>query len=299
MEFLKDKNTKTIVIAVALVLIVLAGALYYNSKATKGNEIVARIDNETITKNDLYEAMVAENGKPVLDMLIANKIIDLELKKENISISQEDIDKEMDAIAEHYGGLSNFEQMLTIYGQSLDTVKQNIEKNLQIKKLLEPQITITDEELLTYFEENKESFNVEEQVNASHILVDSEDKAKEVESKIAAGDDFAELAKEYSTDSSNKDNGGNLGFFGRGEMVPEFEDVAFSLEIGNISDPVKSDFGYHIIKVEEKKEAKEAIFEENKEQVKNTVMEQKLPEAYNSWYEKKSTEYKIENLLYK
>ncbi len=298
MEFLKDKNFKTIAIVGVLVLIVLAGALYYNNK-TKGNEIVARIDTETITKNDLYEAMVAENGKPVLDMLIANKIIDLELKKKSITISKEDVDKEMDVIAEHYGGLSNFEQMLTIYGQSIDTVKENIEKNLQIKILLEPQITITDEELLGYFEENKESFNVEEQVNASHILVDSEEKAKEVEDKLASGGDFEELAKEYSADTSNKDNGGSLGFFGRGEMVPEFENVAFSLEIGKISEPVKSDFGYHIIKVEEKKEAKEAIFEENKEQVKNTVMEQKLPEAYNSWYEKKSTEYKIENLLYK
>lgn len=299
MEFLKDKNSKTIVIAVALVIVVLAGALYYNNKTTKGNDIIARIDNEIITKDDLYEAMVAENGKPVLEMLIANKIIDLELKKENISILQEDIDREMDVIAEHYGGLSNFEQMLTIYGQSLDTVKENIEKNLQIKKLLEPQITITDEELLNYFEENKESFNVEEQVNASHILVDSEEKAKEVESKIAAGGEFTELAKEYSTDTSNKDNGGNLGFFGRGEMVPEFENIAFELEIGKISEPVKSDFGFHIIKVNERKEAKEAVFEENKDQVKNTLMEQKLPEAYNSWYEKKSTEYKIENLLYK
>jgi foldase protein PrsA len=297
MEFLKDKNSKTVIIAVILVLIVLAGAIYFNNK-TKENDVVASIDNEVITKNDLYEAMVAENGKPVLDMLIANKIIDLELKKENITISKEDIDKEMDLIAEHYGGLDNFEQMLTIYGQSIDSVKQNIEKNLQVKKLLEPQIIITDEEIKDYFEENKESFNAEEQIKASHILVDSEEKAVEVKNKLNAGEDFAELAKEYSTDNSNKDNGGSLGFFGRGEMVPEFEDIAFSLEAGKTSEPVKTDFGYHIIKVEEKKEAKEAVLEENSEQVKNMIFEQRLPEAYNSWYEKKSTEYKIENKLY-
>ncbi len=297
MEFLKDKNSKTIIIAVILVLIVLAGAIYFNNK-TKENDVVASIDNEVITKNDLYEAMVAENGKPVLDMLIANKVIDLELKKENITISKEDIDKEMDLIAEHYGGLDNFEQMLTIYGQSIDSVKQNIEKNLQVKKLLEPQIIITDEEIKDYFEENKESFNTEEQIKASHILVDSEEKAVEVKNKLNAGEDFAELAKEYSTDNSNKDNGGSLGFFGRGEMVPEFEDIAFSLEAGKTSEPVKTDFGYHIIKVEEKKEAKEAVLEENSKQVKNMIFEQRLPEAYNSWYEKKSTEYKIENKLY-
>lgn len=297
MEFLKDKNSKTVIIAVVLVLIVLAGAIYFNNR-TKENDVVASIDNEIITKDDLYEAMVAENGKPVLDMLIANKIIDLELKKENITISNEDIDKEMDLIAEHYGGLDNFEQMLTIYGQSIDSVKQNIEKNLQVKKLLEPQIIITDEEIKDYFEENKESFNTEEQIKASHILVDNEEKAMEVKNKLNAGEDFAELAKEYSTDNSNKDNGGSLGFFGRGEMVPEFEDIAFSLETGKTSEPVKTDFGFHIIKVEEKKEAKEAVLEENTEQVKNMIFEQRLPEAYNSWYEKKSTEYKIENKLY-
>ncbi len=297
MEFLKDKNSKTVIIAVVLVLIVLAGAIYFNNR-TKENDVVASIDNEIITKDDLYEAMVAENGKPVLDMLIANKIIDLELKKENITISNEDIDKEMDLIAEHYGGLDNFEQMLTIYGQSIDSVKQNIEKNLQVKKLLEPQIIITDEEIKDYFEENKESFNTEEQIKASHILVDNEEKAMEVKNKLNAGEDFAELAKEYSTDNSNKDNGGSLGFFGRGEMVPEFEDIAFSLEAGKTSEPVKTDFGFHIIKVEEKKEAKEAVLEENTEQVKNMIFEQRLPEAYNSWYEKKSTEYKIENKLY-
>lgn len=297
MEFLKDKNSKTVIIAVVLVLIVLAGAIYFNNR-TKENDVVASIDNEIITKDDLYEAMVAENGKPVLDMLIANKIIDLELKKENITISNEDIDKEMDLIAEHYGGLDNFEQMLIIYGQSIDSVKQNIEKNLQVKKLLEPQIIITDEEIKDYFEENKESFNTEEQIKASHILVDNEEKAVEVKNKLNAGEDFAELAKEYSTDNSNKDNGGSLGFFGRGEMVPEFEDIAFSLEAGKTSEPVKTDFGFHIIKVEEKKEAKEAVLEENTEQVKNMIFEQRLPEAYNSWYEKKSTEYKIENKLY-
>ena len=297
MEFLKGKNSKTVIIAVVLALIVLAGAIYFNNR-TKGNDVVASIDKEIITKNDLYEAMVAENGKPVLDMLIANKVIDLELKKENITISKEDIDKEMDLIAEHYGGLDNFEQMLTIYGQSIDSVKQNIEKNLQVKKLLEPQIVITDEEIKDYFEENKESFNTEEQIKASHILVESEEKAVEVKNKLNAGEDFAELAKEYSTDNSNKDNGGSLGFFGRGEMVPEFEEIAFSLEAGKTSGPVKTDFGFHIIKVEEKKEAKEAVLEENTEQVKNMLFEQRLPEAYNSWYEKKSTEYNIENKLY-
>lgn len=296
MELLKQKNFK-IGLLIVLVLIISIGAIYFNNR-TKAEGIVAKVNNESITKDDLYEALVAENGKAVLDMLITNKIIDLELKKQNLSITEEDIQKEIQIIAEQYGGQKNFEQMLTSYGYSLDNIKTNIEKNLQIKKLLEPQITITEDEMKSFFEENKDSFNVDEQVKARHILVESEEKAKEVKDKLLAGEDFTKMASEYSTDESNKGLGGDLGFFSRGDMVPEFEDVAFSLEIGKVSDPVKTDFGYHIIKVEEKKEAKEATYEDSKTKIKDIILEQKLPDAYNTWYQSKSSDYKIENLLY-
>lgn len=296
MELLKQKNFK-IGLLIVLVLIISIGAIYFNNR-TKAEGIVAKVNNESITKDDLYEALVAENGKAVLDMLITNKIIDLELKKQNLSITEEDIQKEIQIIAEQYGGQKNFEQMLTSYGYSLDNIKTNIEKNLQIKKLLEPQITITEDEMKSFFEENKDSFNVDEQVKARHILVESEEKAKEVKDKLLAGEDFTKMASEYSTDEINKGLGGDLGFFSRGDMVPEFEDVAFSLEIGKVSDPVKTDFGYHIIKVEEKKEAKEATYEDSKTKIKDIILEQKLPDAYNTWYQSKSSDYKIENLLY-
>ncbi len=296
MEFLKEKNTKIGLLVAAGILIVIIGAILFNNTAKK-SDIVARVDNEVITKNDLYDAMVKENGKATLDFLISSKIIDLELKKENIKITEEEIEKEVEIISEHYGGKENFEQMLEMYGQSFEDVKGNIEKNLQIKKLLEASIEITEEEIQNYFEENKESFDEKEQVNASHILVEDEETAKEVKDKLAAGEDFSKLASEYSTDESNKDNGGSLGFFERGEMVAEFEEVAFSAEIGKISEPVKTNFGYHIIKVEDKKDAVEANYEDSKEKIRELLFEQKIPEAYGEWYQLKSQDYKIENLL--
>jgi foldase protein PrsA len=166
-----------------------------------------------------------------------------------------------------------------------------------MRKLIEPQIEITDEELKTYFDENKDSLGEAEQVKASHILVEDEETAKEIKQKLGDGADFAELAKEYSTDEGSKENGGELGFFPRGTMVTEFEDVAFSLPINEISEPVKSDYGYHIIKVEEKKEAKEADFDDSKAAIKETLIDEKMESEYTTWLEEKKKDYDIENSL--
>ena len=161
--------------------------------------------------------------------------------------------------------------------------------------MIEPTIKITDEEISAYFEENKDSFAQAEQVEASHILVKDKATAEEVLKKLNDGGDFAKLAKEYSTDTSNAENGGSLGYFGKGQMVAEFEDVAFKLKVNEISDPVKTEYGYHIIKVTGKKEAKAANLKDNKEAIKETLLTQKLQTEYPTWLESKKAEYKITN----
>lgn len=155
-------------------------------------------------------------------------------------------------------------------------------------------VTASDEEARDFYNKNQDKFKTPEQVKASHILVKTEEEAKKVLAEVkAAPDKFGELAKKYSTDPGSKDNGGDLGFFGRGQMVEPFEKTAFTLNPGQISDAVKSDFGFHIIKVAEKKPAVQTEFEKAKEQARQAVIDTKQKAEFDNLMAKLKTEGKI------
>jgi peptidyl-prolyl cis-trans isomerase C len=140
-------------------------------------------------------------------------------------------------------------------------------------------ITISEEEIKNYYENNIEAFAEPEQVSARHILVDSEDKAKEVIGLINNGMSFEEAAGLFSSCPS-KSQGGSLGYFSRGMMVPEFEQAAFTMEPGKISEPVMTQFGYHIIKVEHKTAGQTRSLEESVEEIRNQILQEKQNSAY-------------------
>lgn len=286
-------SKKTVGILAALIVVAIAVCIFL---ATRG-EAVAKVGNEKITKDDLYTFFVDQSGAAAVDTLITKSIVEQEVKKEKVSVKQEEIDEELDKLIESYGGQEAFDQQLASSGLTQELLEEDIKTNIQIEKLLESDIKITEDEMKTYFDENKETFAQEEQVKASHILVADEKTAKEVKAKIDAGEDFAELAKEYSTDTGTAESGGDLGFFAKGAMVAEFEDKAFSMKVDEVSDPVKSDYGYHIIKVTDKKEAKAANFEDSKAEIKDLLFDEKVATEYPTWLEDKKEEYKIKNYL--
>lgn len=155
---------------------------------------------------------------------------------------------------------------------------------------------MTDEEISTYYEENKDTFATPEQVRASHILVETKEEADAIKKELDEGADFATLAKEKSTDSSAA-NGGDLGFFGKGDMVEEFEKAAFSMEINEISEPIKSDYGYHIIKKTDYKEATDPTLEDKKEEIRKLLVDQQVSELSSTWLSDLRSNAKITNKL--
>ncbi|HLR20559.1 MAG TPA: peptidylprolyl isomerase, partial [Tissierellaceae bacterium] len=264
----KSKTSKYIVLAVSMLLI---ASLMVACGSEGSGKVVGKVGDQDITKDELYDEMVEQIGDQALESLIGEKIVDQELEKEDKEVSEEDLDKEIEKMAEQYGGEEAFEQVLASQGQTLEGLEEGILFNLKVKALLEDEIEVSDEEIEEYFEENKDQLGEKEEVDASHILVEEEDEAKEIKEKLDDGEDFEKLAEKHSIDGS-KDEGGKLGFFGKGEMVPEFEEAAFDLKEGEISDVVETENGYHIIKVHEKKEAKKAKLEDHKEEIEDAIM---------------------------
>ncbi len=161
----------------------------------------------------------------------------------------------------------------------LARVKEDLLVNYAVKKAVE-KVRITDEEVRRFFDENQALFGGQETVGASHILVDNEEKANELLAKIRAGEISFEDAARTESSCPSGEKGGDLGTFGRGQMVPEFENACFAMQIGEISEPVKTQFGWHIIRLNTRAEAQPAKFEDIAEQLKEKLLVDKQQEAF-------------------
>ena len=165
------------------------------------------------------------------------------------------------------------------FRKEMSEIEKNVLKQYIINQIL-TSVQVTDDEKRTFFEANKANFSNPPTANAKHILVDTEEKANEILAQIKAGEvTFEDAARAHSTCPS-KDQGGDLGTFGKGQMVPEFEEATFAMNVGDISEPVKTQFGYHLIKLEAKNEESIPTFEEVADKVEKTLMFQKQGEVY-------------------
>jgi peptidyl-prolyl cis-trans isomerase C len=160
---------------------------------------------------------------------------------------------------------------------SFDKRMEYMRRRALREEFFEQQIatSVSEKVALSYYNDQIKGMKPQEEVKARHILVETEEKARDILEKIRRGEDFAKMAMQNSVDPGTKGKGGLLGFFTKGQMVPQFEQAAFGIDVGEVSDPVQSRFGWHLIKVEEKRERPLPKFEEVKDQILNSMILQR------------------------
>src|SRR5215469_6565389 len=181
--------------------------------------------------------------------MVQETLIQQYAKKNNITVTDDEIAKREDDLKANFPN-GSWDEMLKARGLSEDDVRQALREQIILDKALANKVTVSPAQVKSYFDKNHAAFDKPEQIKARHILVKDMATAQKVETALKSGQNFADVAKQYSIDPGSKDKGGELGFFRRGQMVPAFDQVAFSMKVGQISAPVKSPFGYHIIQVE-------------------------------------------------
>lgn len=244
------------------------------------NNIAAKIDNQQITVKELYQEYNALNSdlkstytkNSLLEELIQEKLIMLEAKKQGLTVTDQEfsetiIQLEQNLISQGY----TLKQVAELKGLTLTDFENKIRDQMLIKKYLDQVIyvkNIGETEARQFYNTNLDNLKTKEMVNVSHILVKNESDAQQILNKLKNGASFEQLASEYSIDIGTKVRGGNLGFFPKGVMVKEFEDAAFGIEnVGDISDVIQTQFGYHILKLYGKKAAETPQFEDIKDQI--------------------------------
>jgi len=223
------------------------------------SKVVATIDGKPITEGDLAVAE-SEIGGDMGTMPAAQKRTSLlEFLIDNQLFAEAAQEQKLDQGAD--------------YETRLQYLKRRALREAYFEKVIKA--SVSDADARKIYDDQVKLLKPEEEVSARHILVETEDQAKALKEKLDKGADFAQLAKENSKDPGSKDDGGNLGYFGHGQMVPQFEDIVFKLKKGEVSDPVKTQFGWHLIKLEDRRAKQPPAFEIVKDRIVQSLLLQK------------------------
>ncbi len=248
----------------------------------------------------------------VLDNLINLELLFQESQNNGIKVEKEAIDSQITSLKQKFPNDTEFEKLLSELKLSEQALKLQIKKRIAIQELIKTQIAnkikIPGEESKVFYDTYPDLFKQPERIKASHILIkvepdadetkksEAKEKIKTIQLKLKKGEDFAALAKEFS-EGPSKTNGGDLGYFQRGQMVKPFEDVAFALKTEEVSDIVETQFGYHLIKVVDKKPEKTILYENAKDDLAQHLKQEKTKQEVNEYIQKLRAKSKIEKFV--
>jgi len=263
--------------------------------------VIAEVNNETITLNDFnkeFKGMMLENQmgsdpnikrlkETFLNQIIERKILIQEAKRLGISVSKEEVDQVIQEIKLDYKE-AEFIEKLKLIGMNLDEWRNRIEEKLLAEKMIRSassyQGDVDEREALKFYEDHRAYFQIPEMVRVRQIVVADGEEAIQILKRLKRGESFEKLAKEKSI-GLERDIGGDLGYFSRGERPSEFDHV-FEMEVGRISEVIKTPYGYHIFKLEEKIEPREIPFNEVRTKIIQTIIKRKGEERFQEWLKK-------------
>ena len=288
-------------------------------------DVVARVNGEAINKGDLDEAvkeLESNAGQPVpaeqrdrvfrgmLDQLIGYKLLVQETKARKTAVPDTEVEARIAQIQKQFPTEEAFKQVLEQRSMTLQKLREDIRDDLLVSKMLDAEIgsktNVTPEQISTFYQQNPSRFQQGERVRASHILIrvpengdaaakeQAKAKANDLLKEVKAGKDFAALAKENSQDPGSAVNGGDLGFFEHGQMVPPFDQAAFSLGVGQVSELVETQFGFHIIKVVEKQASRTVPIDDVRPQIQQFLENQNRQEQTRAFVDTLRAKGKVE-----
>jgi peptidyl-prolyl cis-trans isomerase C len=315
--------------AVAVALILVSAVGFAADKKAPG-DMVAVVNGAVIAQEEFdrvldYErrraaqsgqqipdAQMAKIENSILDSLIVAELLFQESKKQGIQVKSETVTEQFMTVKQRFPSEAEYKKTLEENKITESKIRADIKRDMAIQQLIDKEVDqkvkITDEESKTFYDTNPRLFQQPERVKASHILIKVDEgaseekkaealkKIKEIQQKVQKGEDFAALAKTYS-EGPSAPRGGDLNYFGRGQMVKPFEDAAFSMKPNETSDIVETKFGYHLIKVVDKQPAKKIVYADAKDRINKHLKDQKLRTDRQLYFDKLKKDAKIGKFL--
>ncbi len=320
---------------VLFIVISIAGVISQQDFSFAGEQKVVRdkvaiVNGEGINKAEFdrevanFQKKLLQSGRTVdavqmhavkariLENMINRELLYQESKKQGVKVDEQAVDKKFQEVKSQFPSEAIFKKALKDANFTEASIKTQLRRAIAIDKFIQEKfsssIKVTDKEAKAYYDANPNAFVRPEQIRASHILIKlgpGADQAKkenakkqlqEIKNRLKNGEDFAALAKKYS-EGPSKTRGGDLGYFGKGQMVKPFEDAAFALKVGEVSDIVETQFGYHLIKVTDKRPEGKISFNEIKDRLEEFLKEKKVQQEVIAYINKVKKTAKIERFL--
>lgn len=305
---------RLVALTVVLVLAATGLAIAVTVGMRRGTAVAATVNGEVIYASALSGEVTAialqygidvkskegekqrgEITRVVLDQMIEQRLILQEARRVNALATDAQIDAQLAEIKRNFPSEADFQGALAQRGLTVNALRDRLRTNITVQNLVGKvtSVSVTDAEVEQYFRQHRREYDQPEQVRASHILLESDAEARFVLARLRRGDKFEDLARQYSKDPGSKEQSGDLGFVSRGQLVGEFEKAAFTLRPGQVSGIVKTQFGYHLIKVTGRKDPQPANLAQVRDQIRAQLLSKKREAAFQTWLKRIKAQAKI------